>query len=124
MLICPLGKLLPSFLEVINGQIIGLSCLQAAKKSLATPLKGAAESSAEMGLSSWQLGDGHTVSSRVCRTRDMSCVHAGKEGKEKKPRIIVFEAGIHVLKSLWLNNCDHPTTTAEGNSKLFCESLS
>lgn len=54
----------------------------------------------------------------------MSHVHAGKEGKEKKPGIIVFEAGRRVLKSLWLHNCDHPTTTAEGNSKLFCESLS
>lgn len=70
------------------------------------------------------LGYGHSMSTCVCRTRDVSHVHAGKEGKEKKPGIIVFEAGRRVLKSLWLHNCDHPTTTAEGNSKLFCESLS
>lgn len=29
-----------------------------------------------------------------------------------------------MLKSPWMDNCDSLTSTAEGSSKLFCESLS
>lgn len=40
-----------------------------------------------------------------------------------RPGNIVSEAGGRVLKSPWLDNCGHLTTTAEGSSKVFFMNL-
>lgn len=56
-------------------------------------------------------GYGQSVAACVSWTRGLLCTSRGGSWGS-------------TLKSPWVGNCDHLTTTAEGSSKLFCESLS
>lgn len=62
-------------------------------------------------MSHRQLCYGPRVPACVSGTRDALCI-SQREG-----------AGGCILKSPWMGNCDRPTTTTEGSSKMFCDSI-